>query len=285
MQFRSIALAALALALVLPAAPVAAEDDLVRQLVNACVGCRFPKDLRGRDLHGLSFVGADLRGVDLSRANLNGASFTGTDLRDARFDDADLRNVRFTGVRFGNTSMAHAKLDNITMEGVQLDGRSIVGADYRSFVRTCTGCDLRETKLSAAERALREVALHPPAIPPDVVRQLRDIERERRLHPPAISADVERAMRNAERALRDVEREMRLRPPITPELRQRLREIESRQFMVPPLPAIPPVPATAPIPTVPLMPSVNPGTPAAAPAPPAQQRGVSVRGGGTAALQ
>src|SRR5437660_892072 len=143
MQFRSIALAALALALVLPAAPVAAEDDLVRQLVNACVGCRFPKDLRGREL---------------------------------------------------------------------------------------------------------------------------------RLHPPALSADVERAMRNAERALRDVEREMRLRPPITPELRQRLREIESRQFMVPPLPAIPPVPATAPIPTVPSTPSVNPGTPPAAPAPPAQRR-------------
>ncbi|MDB5028658.1 MAG: hypothetical protein JWO66_2347, partial [Candidatus Eremiobacteraeota bacterium] len=47
----AIAAAALALAVALPAVPASAEDDLVRKLVDACVGCRFPKDLHGRDLH------------------------------------------------------------------------------------------------------------------------------------------------------------------------------------------------------------------------------------------
>jgi len=175
-MFRHLALAGLALALILPAAPVSAEDDLVRQLVSACTGCRFPKDLHGRDLHGVHFVAADLRGVDLSRANLNGASFTGCDLTDARFDDADLRNARFTGVRFRNTSFARAKLDGIEMEGVQLDAHSIVGADDKQFVRGCVGCDLSEMRLSNAERRLRELAIHPPTIPPAALRRLREIE-------------------------------------------------------------------------------------------------------------
>ena len=170
-MIRPLLLAALAFTIAVPAVPAAAEDDLVRQLVNACVGCRFPKDLRGRDLHGLRFVGADLNGVDFTRANLNGASFTGSDLEDAKFDDADLRNVRFTGVRFRNTSMLRAKVEGIRMEGVRLDGRSIVGADFRTFLRGCTGCDLREMQISRVERRLRALERrglleHPPVIRP-----------------------------------------------------------------------------------------------------------------------
>ena len=200
----ALALCALTLTLAVPAAPAGAEDDLVRQLVNACLGCRFPHDLRGRDLHGLHFVGADLRDVDLSRANLNGAVFTGADLENARFDDADLRNTRFTGVRFANTSFARAKLDNITMEGVRLGPGAIVGADYATFLRRCTGCDLSGTVAAPrrsrsfyagdrwygeryrayadVERRLRDLALHPPTIPPQVLRRLHELE----LHPPAI---------------------------------------------------------------------------------------------------
>ena len=200
----TLALSVLALTLAVPAAPAGAEDDLVRQLVNACTGCRFPHDLRGRDLHGLHFVGAALRGVDLSRANVNGAVFTGADLENARFDDADLRNTRFTGVRFANTSFARAKLDNITMEGVRLGPGAIVGADWTSFVRRCVGCDLSGTAnvprsthwfydgdrwygeryrtYADVERQLRDLALHPPAIPPPVLRRLHELES----HPPAI---------------------------------------------------------------------------------------------------
>ena len=177
----ALALCALTLTLAVPAAPAGAEDDLVRQLVNACLGCRFPHDLRGRDLHGLHFVGADLRDVDLSRANLNGAVFTGADLENARFDDADLRNTRFTGVRFANTSFARAKLDNITMEGVRLGPGAIVGADYAAFLHRCAACDLSGTA-GGVERRLRDLALHPPTIPPHVLRRLHELK----LHPPPI---------------------------------------------------------------------------------------------------
>ncbi|HEY0393762.1 MAG TPA: pentapeptide repeat-containing protein [Candidatus Elarobacter sp.] len=231
MFVRRLAPAALALALLVPAAPARAEDDLVRQLVNACVGCRFPKDLHGRDLHGLRFVGADLRGADFSRANLNGASFTGADLQDARFDDADLRNVRFTGVRFRNTSFARAKLDNIVMEGVQLDARAIVGADYTRFLRSCTGCDLSGMSMSRVERRLREVE-----------RTLRD-------HPPAMSADVQRTLR---------------------ELQARRFELDfgcPRRFEIPAVPAIPPIPPIPALPAVPPATVVPPGAPAVPPVP------------------
>jgi Pentapeptide repeats (9 copies) len=242
-MFRRLALIAAIALLVLPAAaPARAEDDLVRQLVNACTGCRFPKDLHGRDLHGLHFVGADLRGVDFSRANLNGAAFVGADLEDARFDDADLRNVRFTGVRFGNTSFLRAKTDGIVMEGVRLDARSIIGADYKRFVRGCTGCDLREMSASSAERALRELAIRPPVIPPalvsgEVARALRelqlhppvipspvippDVERQLRglgdhplfVRPFAVRPDLERRMQDLEKQMRELERQMRERAP------------------------------------------------------------------------
>jgi hypothetical protein len=205
-MIRPLLLAALALTLAVPAVPAAAEDDLVRQLVNACVGCRFPKDLRGRDLHGLRFVGADLSGVDFSRANLNGATFTGSDLEDARFDDADLRNVRFR------------------MEGVRLDGRSIVGADFRTFLRGCTGCDLREMQLTRVERKLRELALRSPMIPLDIERRLRELS----LHPPEIPRDIRRRLRELE------QRGLREHPPVIPPL--------------PPLPALPALPPVPPVP-------------------------------------
>ncbi|MEA2688920.1 MAG: hypothetical protein QOD51_1527 [Candidatus Eremiobacteraeota bacterium] len=205
---------------VLPAS--AADDDLVRQLVNACTGCRFPKDLHGRDLHGLHFTAADLRGVDFSRANLNGAVFVGADLVDARFDDADLRNARFTGVRFRNTSFARAKTDGVLMEGVRLDTGSIVGADYRLFVRGCTGCDLSEMKLSNVERKLRRISMNPPAIDADMERAMR-------------AADA--AMRAADTQMRAVERALRLHPPVIPPMPP-----------MPPVPAMPAVPAAPPAP-------------------------------------
>ena len=231
-MFRRLALvAAVALLALPPGAPASAEDDLVRQLVNSCAGCRFPHDLRGRDLHGLHFVGADLRGVDLSRANLNGASFVGADLEDAKFDDADLRNVRFTGVRFRNTSFARAKTDGVVMEGVRLDARSIVGADYKQFLRGCTGCDLREMPLSYAEGRLRGAFINPPVIPApvisrDVERALRDLQTHPIVIPsPIISADMERALR----ALRNAQqiRPLYVQPFTTrPDLEQRLRDVE-----------------------------------------------------------
>src|ERR1700730_14737582 len=116
-SLRPIVLAALTSALVLPAAPAIAQDDLSRQLIDQCVGCRLPKDLHGRDLHGLRFIGSDLRNVDFSHANLRGARFSGADLDGAKFDDADLRDARFEGVSVHGTSFARAKLDGVKLSG------------------------------------------------------------------------------------------------------------------------------------------------------------------------
>ena len=176
-MLRPLVLTALAFALAVPAAPArAADDDLIRQLINACVGCRFPKDLHGRDLHRLRFVGADLAGVDFSHANLNGATFTGCDLENAKFDDADLRNARFAGTHFANTSFARAKLDGVKMQGADFDGRGAVGRygpygrsryTYRYYddalvdVQPAIDRAMREV-----ERQLRDLREHPPVIPP-----------------------------------------------------------------------------------------------------------------------
>ncbi|MEA2689263.1 MAG: hypothetical protein QOD51_1870, partial [Candidatus Eremiobacteraeota bacterium] len=112
-MIRLLTLTVLALVLAVPAAPALAQDDLARQLISSCVGCRLPKDLHGRDLHGLRFVGSDLRDVDLSHANLRDAEFTGSNLDGTRFDDADLRNARFTGVRLRRTSFARANIEGV----------------------------------------------------------------------------------------------------------------------------------------------------------------------------
>ncbi|MBV8750117.1 MAG: pentapeptide repeat-containing protein [Candidatus Eremiobacteraeota bacterium] len=172
MMIRPLVLAALAVALAVPAAPArAADDDLIRQLVNACVGCRFPKDLHGRDLHGLRFVGADLVGVDFSRANLNGATFTGCDLENAKFDDADLRNARFVGTHLANTSFARAKLDGVKMQGADFDGRGAVGR-YGPYGRSWY-------TYRYVDEALANVQ-------PAIDRAMREVERQLREHPPVM---------------------------------------------------------------------------------------------------
>ena len=117
----ALTLAAVALLLAVPAAPAAAQNDLARQLIDSCMGCRLPKDLHGRDLHGLRFTGTDLRDVDFSHANLSGAKFTGADLDGTRFDDADLRNVQFVGVRLRRTSFARANTAGVRFVGASVD--------------------------------------------------------------------------------------------------------------------------------------------------------------------
>jgi hypothetical protein len=158
---------AVAVALIgLPPGPALAQDDLARQLINACVGCRFPKDLHGRDLHGLHFVGADLRGADFTHANLNGAVFTGCDLENARFDDADLRNARFVGVSFAGTSFARAKLDGISLRGVDFGPRGPGSLSSRLPSQLPEIYEYPTSLSPELERRLRYLAEHPPAMPP-----------------------------------------------------------------------------------------------------------------------
>lgn len=150
-MIRSLAAAAALLATGFPAGPVRAQDDLTRQLIGACVGCRLPKDLHGRDLHGLRFVGADLRDVDFSHANLNGAEFTGADLDGTRFDDADLRNARFVGVRIRHTSFARADVGGVRFVGVRLAAEDASTATGLAVIRDCTGCSLKGIDLHDAD--------------------------------------------------------------------------------------------------------------------------------------
>ncbi|HZX68280.1 MAG TPA: pentapeptide repeat-containing protein [Candidatus Elarobacter sp.] len=209
-MFRPIALAALTLLLAVPAAPALAQDDFTRQLIDQCVGCRFPKDLHGRDLHGLRFVGADLRGVDFSHANLNGAVFTGCDLENAKFDDADLRNVRFIGAQLSSASFARAKMDGVTLRGADLAPRSSRSTSYRlpvirdldiyagAYAEAYSGAYAAEVREQIA-RVLRDLAEHPPVISPDVQLQLRELA----AHPPVLSSDLRRELRDLEREIRD----------------------------------------------------------------------------------
>ncbi|MBV9407301.1 MAG: pentapeptide repeat-containing protein, partial [Candidatus Eremiobacteraeota bacterium] len=162
----------LALTVALPPAPApAAQDDLARQLIEQCVGCRFPKDMRGRDLHGVRFVGAELRDADFSRANLSGAQFIGSDLAGARFDDADLRNAHFVAVEFRGTSFARAKLDGVKMQGADFDGRGAVGR-YGPYGRSWY-------TYRYVDEALANVQ-------PAIDRAMREVERQLREHPPVM---------------------------------------------------------------------------------------------------
>ena len=150
-MIRSLALAALTLLVAAPAVPALAEDDLARQLIGSCMGCRLPKDLHGRDLHGLRFVGSDLRDVDLSHANLRDAEFTGANLDGTRFDDADLRNARFVGVRLRHTSFARANTEGITFVGASVSQSDVDGAAGRIILRDCTGCSLKGLDMHDAD--------------------------------------------------------------------------------------------------------------------------------------
>lgn len=150
---RILALATAALMLAaLPPAPVrAADDDFARKLIDACVGCTLPKDLHGRDLHGLHFVGTNLRDADLTHANLAGAEFTGANLDGTRFDDADLRDARFVGVRLHNTSFARANTAGVKFVGIRLDAAGATGPMGLTIIRDCTGCRLEGLDLHDAD--------------------------------------------------------------------------------------------------------------------------------------
>jgi len=148
---RPFALAVLAMLIAAPQAPALADDDLARALIGSCVGCRLPKDLHGRDLHGLRFVGSDLRDVDLSGANLRGARFTGADLDGTRFDGADLRDARFLGVRLRRTSFARANTEGITFVGASVSQGDLDGTAGRIIMHDCTGCSLEGLDIHDAD--------------------------------------------------------------------------------------------------------------------------------------
>ena len=85
-----------------------------------CVGCRLAgADLRntcvkGRDLHGADFDGANASLMCMSYANFSGATFRGTDLSGANLahaglDGADLSGARTTITSFRSTDLRRVR--------------------------------------------------------------------------------------------------------------------------------------------------------------------------------
>ncbi len=81
------------------------QSDSFQDLMRAA-GYR---DMRFRNMSGLSFAGQDLRGIDFTGANLSGCDFTDAQIEGARFDAARLGQVpHFTegGISPGDLGMA-----------------------------------------------------------------------------------------------------------------------------------------------------------------------------------
>ena len=150
-MLRTLVTIAFALMLLAPSSPGVAHDDVARRLIGACVGCKLPHDLHGLDLHGLRFVGDDLRDVDFSHANLQDAEFTGDDLDGTHFDQADLRNVRFVGVHLHAATFAGARTDGVRFVGVHLEREDMTPDVARMIMRDCTGCSLEGLDLHGAD--------------------------------------------------------------------------------------------------------------------------------------
>jgi Pentapeptide repeats (8 copies) len=75
------------------AAPASAQGALSRRLIDQCVGCRLPKDLRGRDLRDARFAGVSVHGTSFARAKLDGVKLSGVDF-DGHGSVAVHRSVR-----------------------------------------------------------------------------------------------------------------------------------------------------------------------------------------------
>lgn len=77
-------------------------------------------DLRGANLTGLDFAGADLRDAKLAEADLSGCNFRGADLRGASMWKANLRNTVFEKTRLEGADMDFAHLDGASFLGARL---------------------------------------------------------------------------------------------------------------------------------------------------------------------
>lgn len=117
-------------------------------------------DLRCQDLHGMSFIQADLHGLDLSGANLRDAEFgqatmqgtvlTGADLRAASFGQADLTDAVLTGADlratdFIQTTLVRAVLRDTKARGAKFGQATMTLADLRGI--DATEADFGQTTL------------------------------------------------------------------------------------------------------------------------------------------
>jgi uncharacterized protein YjbI with pentapeptide repeats len=94
--------------------------------------------LRGRNLEGVIFDGADLRKADLSYAGLQravldwaqleGADLVGAELQGASLDDAHLQGASLSGAHLQGASLDRAYLQGASLNGAHLQGASLAFA-------------------------------------------------------------------------------------------------------------------------------------------------------------
>ena len=109
------------------------------------------RDLSGKNLSCMDFIGANLYRANLYKADLRGADLSGADLYDADLYKADLREATLRRVDLRRADLYKADLREADLRGADLRAVTFIEADLR-------GADLRGADLRAA--TLRRADLH-----------------------------------------------------------------------------------------------------------------------------
>lgn len=99
--------------------------------------------LKGLDLTGSSFVGADLRKADLWYTTLKGADFAGADLRETDFRNCKPADASFVGADLRQGSLRGVSLLRCNFQQAKLEEADLCHADLRS-------ADFRNTSFAEA---------------------------------------------------------------------------------------------------------------------------------------
>ena len=84
---------------------------------------------QGAVLGMVSASGRDLTGIDFRKANLKGANFSGANLTQANFYGADV-----TGANFENAVLVRATFDTANMQGANFQKSRLTGASVKNAV-------------------------------------------------------------------------------------------------------------------------------------------------------
>ena len=129
---------------------------------------KMTKQCKNCYLVGVSFDGADLRGVNLTDAYLEYANLSGADLQGANFSDANLEGANLSEADLTGADLTGADLQGANFGGANLDGANLSEANLR-------GADLNKANLRGAN--LKYINLkyikNPPKIIIDKLKKLR----------------------------------------------------------------------------------------------------------------
>lgn len=119
---------------------VAAKIDDPKKLDNL----KQTLSLRGRNLEGAIFDGADLRKADLFKTRLQGASLRQANLQRASLDQAELQGVLLNGANLQGASLDGANLQGASLNKTRLEFTSLLRAE-------CQHASFNEAQLESAK--------------------------------------------------------------------------------------------------------------------------------------